>query len=46
MQGGHHHRPYVAPRLTVYGTVADLTLTVSQNMNMNDSVQGMINLKT
>jgi hypothetical protein len=46
MQGDHDRGTYVAPRLKVYGTMADLTLTVNLNMNMNDSVQGMTNLKT
>jgi hypothetical protein len=39
-------RAYVEPRLKVYGTVADITLTVNLNMNKNDSVQGGNNLKT
>jgi len=39
-------RKYAAPRLKVYGTVADITLTVNLNMNKNDSVQGGNNLKT
>jgi hypothetical protein len=39
-------RAYTAPRLKIYGTVADLTLVVNQNMNMNDSIQGTNNLKT
>ena len=38
--------PYASPRLKVYGTVADLTLTVNVNMNKNDSIQGGNNLKT
>jgi hypothetical protein len=39
-------RPYTPPRLKVYGTVADLTLTVNINKNKNDAVQGGNNLKT
>jgi hypothetical protein len=39
-------RTYAAPRLKVYGTVADITLTVNDNMNKHDSIQGGNNLKT
>ena len=39
-------RTYAAPRLKVYGTVADITLTVNDNMNKNDAIQGGNNLKT
>ena len=39
-------RAYAAPRLRVYGTVVDITLTVNDNMNKNDSIQGGNNLKT
>jgi hypothetical protein len=39
-------QPYAPPRLKVYGTVADVTLTVNDNKNKNDSVQGQSNLKT
>ena len=39
-------RAYGAPRLKVYGTVADITLTVANDMNKNDSIQGQNNLKT
>lgn len=39
-------RPYHPPRLKVYGNVTDLTLTVNENMNKNDSIQGGTNLKT
>ena len=39
-------RAYSPPRLKVYGTVADITLTVNLNMNKNDSIQGGNNLKT
>jgi hypothetical protein len=46
----HEHdrdtRAYAAPRLKVYGTVADITLTVNDNMNKNDAIQGGNNLKT
>jgi hypothetical protein len=38
--------PYQPPRLKVYGTVTELTLTVNLNMNKNDTVQGGNNLKT
>jgi hypothetical protein len=37
---------YAAPRLKVYGTVADITQTVNLNKNKNDSIQGGNNLKT
>lgn len=39
-------RPYAPPRLAVYGTLQELTLTVNDNMNRNDPVQGGLNLKT
>jgi hypothetical protein len=39
-------RPYHPPRLKVYGTVTELTLTVNLNMNKNDAIQGGNNLKT
>ena len=39
-------QPYAAPRLKVYGTVADVTLTVNDNKNKNDTTQGQNNLKT
>lgn len=39
-------RSYVPPRLVVYGRLAELTLTVQDNMNKNDPVQGGNNLKT
>jgi hypothetical protein len=39
-------RPYAPPRLVVYGNLEALTLTASISKNMNDSVQGMSNLKT
>ena len=41
-----HLRSYAAPRLKVYGTVADVTLVVNDNKNKNDSLQGQTNLKT
>lgn len=39
-------RRYEAPRLAIYGRLEELTLTVQENMNKNDPVQGGINLKT
>ncbi|HEX6370124.1 MAG TPA: lasso RiPP family leader peptide-containing protein [Longimicrobium sp.] len=42
----HARRSYAPPRLTVYGRLEELTLTVQDNMNKNDPVQGGINLKT
>ena len=39
-------RGYTAPRLKVYGTVADITLTNVNDKNKNDSIQGQNNLKT
>lgn len=39
-------RPYSAPRLKVYGTVAELTLTSDNPRNKNDPTQGQNNLKT
>lgn len=39
-------REYQPPRLKVYGTVSDLTLTINDNMNKNDALQGQNNLKT
>jgi hypothetical protein len=39
-------RSYVPPRLAVYGRLEELTLTVQDNMNKNDPVQGQENLKT
>lgn len=39
-------RSYLPPRLTVYGRLEELTLTVADNMNKNDPVQGGNNLKT
>lgn len=39
-------RPYQPPRLKVYGTVSELTLTVNDNKNKNDTTQGQNNLKT
>ncbi len=40
-------RAYVPPRLKVYGTVRDLTLTATTiQQNKNDATQGQQNLKT
>jgi hypothetical protein len=39
-------RSYSAPRLKVYGTVAELTLTSDNPRNKNDPTQGQLNLKT
>jgi hypothetical protein len=39
-------RPYAAPRLSVYGSLQELTLTATVSKNKNDSVQGGNNLKT
>jgi hypothetical protein len=39
-------RPYQPPKLRVYGTVRELTLTVNINKNKNDAIQGGNNLKT
>jgi hypothetical protein len=39
-------RSYGPPRLMVYGRLDELTLTVNDNMNKNDPVQGHNNLKT
>jgi hypothetical protein len=39
-------RPYSAPRLVVYGRLEELTLTVSESKNKNDTTQGQNNLKT
>jgi hypothetical protein len=40
-------RPYAAPRLKVYGSVAELTLTATtQQFNKNDASQGQNNLTT
>jgi hypothetical protein len=36
-------KPYAKPRLVVYGPLAELTLTVAENNNMNDMFG---NLKT
>lgn len=38
--------PYAAPRLKVYGSLQELTLTATLSKNKNDSLQGMNNLKT
>lgn len=42
----HARRPYAPPRLVVYGRLEELTLTVAENMNKNDTTQGQNNLKT
>ena len=39
-------RTYAAPRLMIYGLLEELTLTVNDNMNKNDAIQGGVNLKT
>ena len=39
-------RRYTPPRLSVYGRLQELTLTVNDNMNKNDAIQGGNNLKT
>jgi hypothetical protein len=39
-------RSYAPPRLAVYGLLEELTLTVNDNMNKNDAIQGGNNLKT
>lgn len=39
-------RSYAPPRLVIYGRLEELTLTVNDNMNKNDTVQGQQNLKT
>jgi hypothetical protein len=39
-------RSYAGPRLVVYGRLEALTLTVNENMNKNDNVNGTTNLKT
>lgn len=39
-------RRYDPPHMTVFGRLEELTLTVNDNMNKNDSVNGTTNLKT
>ncbi|HEX2210785.1 MAG TPA: lasso RiPP family leader peptide-containing protein [Longimicrobium sp.] len=39
-------RTYAPPRLVVYGRLEELTLTINDNMNKNDALQGQNNLKT
>ena len=47
MQPAHSApRPYAPPRLRIYGRLEELTLTVNDNMNKQDPVQGQNNLKT
>lgn len=42
-----NRRPYRAPRLQVYGSARDLTLTATTiQFNKNDATQGQQNLKT
>lgn len=42
----HTRRSYVPPRLVIYGKLEELTLTLSNDKNKNDSLQGQNNLKT
>jgi hypothetical protein len=47
MQANHSdRRPYAPPRLAIYGSFEELTLTNSNDKNKNDSLQGQNNLKT
>lgn len=39
-------RPYVSPRLNIYGDLAMVTRTATESKNKNDAVQGGTNLKT
>ena len=39
-------RRYAPPHLIVYGRLEELTLTVNDNMNKNDNINGTTNLKT
>lgn len=39
-------RPYSAPRLAIYGSLQELTLTATLSKNKNDAIQGGNNLKT
>lgn len=39
-------RSYAPPRLTIYGSLEDLTLTATISKNKNDATQGGNNLKT
>lgn len=39
-------RSYAPPRLAIYGTLEELTLTQSNDKNKNDALQGQNNLKT
>lgn len=39
-------RPYAQPRLKIYGSVEELTLSATISKNKNDSTQGGNNLKT
>lgn len=42
----HGRRPYVVPRLAIYGALEELTLTFTNDKHKNDSIQGQNNLKT
>lgn len=47
MESNHRaRRSYAPPRLVIYGRLEELTLTVNDNMNKNDTTQGQNNLKT
>lgn len=47
MESTHRARRwYAPPRLAVYGSLEELTLTVNDNMNKNDNINGTTNLKT
>jgi hypothetical protein len=39
-------QPYAPPRLRIYGSLEELTLTATISKNKNDSLQGGNNLKT
>lgn len=39
-------RSYSPPKLEVYGSLEELTLTATLDMNKNDTLQGQNNLKT
>jgi hypothetical protein len=39
-------RPYSRPTLSVYGDLASITRTLSNDKNKNDALQGQNNLKT
>ncbi|MBW3571911.1 MAG: hypothetical protein KY467_12475 [Gemmatimonadetes bacterium] len=47
MEANHStRRPYAPPRLAIYGSLEELTLTLTNEKNRNDSLQGQNNLKT